>query len=67
MRTHGQEPEGLSDLAFLLYQAELELLELYQSLHYITIHYIISHAYTHTYALCSNFDKVQVINLTPLE
>ena len=65
MRMNGQELERSSDLAIHLYQAKLDLLELYN--HYITPHHTTSHAYTHTYALCSNFDRIRVLDLTQSE
>ena len=61
MRTHGQEFEGSSDLAILLPKTKLDLLELYiRHQEFIT-----SHSYTHTHALCSKFDRMQIFDLTP--
>ena len=62
MRTHGQELEGLPDPVFSLVSSRTRFA---RALHHNTSHYITSHAYTHTHALCSNFDKVRVIDLTP--
>ena len=62
MRTHGQELEGLSNPIFSLVSNGTRFA---RALHHNTSHYITLHANAHTYALGLNFDRVQVIDLTP--